>query len=476
MEVPVFNNFHDIERREWHLWILAIVLILGLGSLTLVAYAAVLDLPSTHSRGGEPATHGALWGLGGLIFLFCTYVLHSHSALVKMRGTLERKAIRDDLTDLYNRPYFTRRFMEEISRSARSGNVLALLICDIDHFKVINDSHGHEFGDDVLLEVATSIKSSTRGSDLVARWGGDEIIIALTPSSREGVLIAAERIQKNVFKVATEKNIELDISIGIAFYPEHGTTVDELVQMADRALYIAKKGGDKIHVGEEEYRLDEQAVYVVFQPVIDIRTQGISGYEALSRDPQGKLSILELFKKYEAVGQLGELKNLCFKMQLQAAEAAGLKKVFINVDFNMLNRMEPISKPPGMEVILEISEKEALIDIKSHLKTAMQWKDRGFKFAIDDFGGGFISLPFISQLIPDYIKMDRETILQSVSSDKFKSFLTDIVLAMRNYSRDGIIAEGVETEAEYQIVKEIGSDHVQGFLLGKPARISEIQR
>ena len=159
-------------------------------------------------------------------------------------------------------------------------------------------------------------------------------------------------------------------------------------------------------------------------------------------------------------------------MALNAAREAGLQKLFINVDFNILRNMKEISKPQDMEVILEISEKEVLDDVENQLKIAQRWRNKGFKFAIDDFGAGFISLPFIAQLVPEYIKIDRSTILQSVSSIQFREFLKDLIQAMSNYSTEGIIAEGIETEQELQVVKELGLDLVQGFLLGRPHELA----
>jgi diguanylate cyclase (GGDEF)-like protein len=381
--------------------------------------------------------------------------------------------MRDTLTGLFNRQYFNDRVEEELSRANRNKKIFALLLCDLDHFKEVNDNWGHQVGDEVLKSVATSIKESTRGIDLVFRWGGDEIVVVLSDTTREGVLIAAERIRKGILRLDIKSHIELDLSIGVALYPEHGSSIDDLLRLADRALYISKKGGDKIHIGEEEYRLDENAVKTVFQSVVDVRTHKVLGYEALSRDPLGKLSILEIFKRYEAVGQLNELKCLCFKLQMKKAEELDLKRVFINVDFNVLRQIGTLPKPPGLDVILEISEAEALHDIANHLKITREWREQGYKFAIDDFGAGFISLPFIAQLIPDYIKMDRSTIVQATSSPQFLKFLRDLVLALRNYSTEGIIAEGIETQKELEAVKDMGIDPVQGFLLDLPKEMNE---
>ncbi|MCI0526532.1 MAG: EAL domain-containing protein, partial [Nitrospira sp.] len=170
------------------------------------------------------------------------------------------------------------------------------------------------------------------------------------------------------------------------------------------------------------------------------------GYEALSRDPQGKLSILELFKRYQAIGQLNELKCICFKAQLQAAQQAQMKRLFVNVDFGVLNQLKSVPKPPGMDVIIEISELEALHDIENRLEMTMKWREQGYKFAIDDFGAGFISLPFIARLVPDYIKVDRSTMLQAVSSEKFRRLLKPLLQTLRAYATDGIVAEGIEQE------------------------------
>ncbi len=391
---------------------------------------------------------------------------------------LAELAIRDPLTDLYNRRYFDYRIQQEMLRADRNQQPLAILLCDLDHFKAINDTLGHQAGDEILREAAKSLQASTRGTDLVFRWGGDEILIVLGETTHEGLLIAAGRIRKGVRKIAEKSHLDLDISIGIALYPEHGRTVDELIRIADLALYIAKQGGDKVHIGGGQYYLDEHSIKVVFQPIVDVQSNQVIGHEALSRDPQGDLTIQDLFKRYRGLGKLNELKQICFKLQLKRAQAVGLQRVFINVDFDLLTQLDSILKPPDMEVILEISELEALQNIEDPLKIARKWREMGYKFAIDDFGAGFISLPFIAQLFPEYIKVDRSTILHALSSEMFREFLKDIVLSLKKYTTEGFIAEGietvaegVETEKELQVVKNMGIHLAQGFSLGKPEEL-----
>ncbi|MBI3606832.1 MAG: diguanylate cyclase [Nitrospirae bacterium] len=396
--------------------------------------------------------------------------LHMGDLIQKKRAEadLERQATHDALTDLYNRRSFDDRTAQELARAERHGHPLAFLLVDLDHFKAINDGHGHYTGDMVLKAVAQSILKSSRSTDLVFRWGGDEFVILLSEATREGVRTAATRIRTAVQTVANEMRLPLDLSIGIAMYPEHGRTGEELIRLADRALYLAKKSGDPIKIGEEDYQLTDHAVTVVFQPVMNIRTGQVIGYEALTRDAGGKLSVHELFAKYERIGKLQELKCLCFTAQLRKACEVGLRRVFLNVDFWILRHLVPPQKPPETEVILEISELEALDHVEERIEIGSAWRARGYKFAIDDFGAGYISLPFIARLIPEYIKIDRSTLLQAVSSPQFQEFMIGLVFALRSYSTDGIIIEGVETEQELEIAKAMGAFLIQGYLFGKP--------
>jgi diguanylate cyclase (GGDEF)-like protein/PAS domain S-box-containing protein len=396
-----------------------------------------------------------------------TVVLRDITYEKRWEQTLYKHSICDTLTGLYNRRYFDLRIEEEILRADRNKEMLAILLCDLDRFKSVNDTLGHQVGDQVLKNVTKSIQESTRGSDSVFRWGGDEIVVILGKTSRRGILISSERIREGIRKISEVAGLDLDISIGVAVYPEHGKKVNELIRLADRALYIAKRGGDKIHIGEEEYRLDEDSIKAVFQPVVDLKSNQVIGYEALSRDPQGKLSVPQLFKKYDAIGQVNEFKQICFKLQLKKAVELKLPRLFINADFNTMERLELVPKPPGMEVILEISELEALHDIEGNLKIAKNWKSQGYNFAIDDFGAGFISLPFVASLVPEYIKVDRSTMVKAVSSEKFRKFLKHLLKSLKVYSREGIIAEGIETEKELKVVKEMGIHFVQGFLFGE---------
>ena len=389
---------------------------------------------------------------------------------------LKDLSIRDPLTNLYNRRYFNKRIEEEISRATRQKSRFALLLCDLDHFKKVNDTRSHQVGDEILKAVGQAIQTATRDVDFVFRWGGDEFVVILLVDDRQGITDAGERIRERVMALGEEWRFPLDLSIGVASFPEHGQDSNQLIRLADRALYIAKKRGDKIHIGEEEYELDDGVVHVVFQPIVDTRSGKAIGHEALSRSAKEELGIQELFLKYHSIGKLLELKELCFRKQIEAAEAYGLDRVFINVDFKLLEHLGHRRKPADVEVILEISEKEALPDIEHHLAVTQEWKAEGFKFAFDDFGVGFISLPFLADLDADYIKLDRLTILQAVASEEFRDFLNHVVQALRHYAPRGIVAEGIESEEELAVAEQMGIHLVQGHLFGKPEAIDLIKR
>lgn len=377
-------------------------------------------------------------------------------------------AIRDALTRLYNRRFFDKRINVELARARRGRQSMSILLCDLDQFRAVNEARGLQAGDELLDAVAKAFQSLTRGTDLIVRWGGDEFVVVLSDTDGAGGLIVAEHLRRAVRQLSETRAINLDLSVGIAVYPDHGQSADQLMRLADRALFIAKQSGEKVHLGEEHYQLNENTIKIVFQPIVDVWNNNVLAYEALSRDSEGELTVEALFKKYQSVGRLNELKAICFKKQLLAADELGLQRVFINVDLTLLERLDPALAPRRTEVILEISERETLHDIEKALATAMKWRAHGFKFAIDDFGAGFVSLPFVARLMPEYIKIDRSLVLQAVNSDTFKGFSKHLLLALRMYATEGVIVEGIETERELATMKTIGIFLFQGFLFGQP--------
>lgn len=469
MENSGDQDLRKIENHEWHLWTLTLGLLIVLGGLTAGTFLFLLSDLNQNLDKTPAYVRQSVAAFSALILLFCIYVVHTRMSFRKIREVLWKETPYDDLTNLYNRRHFNVLIREEIIRAEQSNRSIAMLLYDLDHFSEINGKCGYHIGDELLQEVAKKIKRLVRGTDLVFRWGGDEfMVLCVLDKDIDEIMKIAERIRRGIQDTFRKRQLEMDTSAGIAIYPDLGKTPDDLVGIVDRSLFIAKNSGDKIHVGDEEYHLDDQSIRIVFQPIIDVWSDQVLGYESLGRDPQGKVPILDLFKKYRAIGRLNELKKICFRTQLDLAQEVGLDRIFINVDFQMLSHLELTQRPEGLEVILEISESEALEDIDNHLEMVTRWRELGYQFAIDDFGAGFISLPFIAKLTPEYIKLDRATVLHAVASRQFKGFLKRLIPALRMYSVEGIIAEGIETEEELQVAKDLGIFNIQGFLLGRP--------
>jgi diguanylate cyclase (GGDEF)-like protein len=391
----------------------------------------------------------------------------NHAASAIDQAKLRKETTRDPLTHLYIRRHFSERIKKEISRADRDEHVMGVLLCELGPFEAVDDVQEQKTGDAVLTATAEGIRDATRGTDLAFRWGRNEVVVVLPKSSREGGLIVASRIRQAVLNSASRAGLDFDISIGIALYPEHGRNEDSLIRLANRALSIAKDRGMKIQLGEEEYELDEHSIGVEFQAVVDVSSERIVGYEALARDAQVKLSALELFEEYRATGRLSQLKQMVLTSQIKKAEEVGLERVFINADFDLLSQLDPVYVPPTMNVVVELSEREALHEPERHLSVTRKWREKGYQFAVDDFGAGLISLPFLSMLAPEYVKVDRSTMLRATSSRQFREFLGSLIQAVRTYAVKGIIAEGVETRDELEVVKAMGISFVQGSLLGK---------
>jgi diguanylate cyclase (GGDEF)-like protein len=346
-------------------------------------------------------------------------------------------------------------------------------MCDLDGFKRVNDSRGHQFGDGVLKSVATTLRQATRGTDLHFRWGGDEMVVVLSKSTEDGALIAAERIRQGVRGFAAEHDLDLDTSIGIAIYPIHGTTDEELIRVADLAMYVAKKTGDKMRVGFEEYTVNEDCVTFAYQPIWNLGANEIVGHEVFTRDPGGVLGPVELFQRYRAVGQLRRLKRLVFELQVRSAQDAGVRRLFLNSDLEFLHGVTPPPIPDGLEVVLELSELDSSSSDETRIAVVFEWRKAGYRIALDDFGAGYASLPILGKLAPDFVKIDRTCIVRATRSERYRDFLRHLLKGATEYTTEGLIAEGVELPGELDVARELGARFAQGFLLGRPASTAQ---
>jgi len=409
-----------------------------------------------------------------LVHLLDQFALEAVIAIQKEMAIAQMRnlASRDALTGLYNRSQFVIQLKEAVLRADQNYQTVSLLLCDLDRFKEINETLGHQHADYVLKQTADDFKrifaeeGEQSGNDpLLFRSGADEIAVIIVNITPEKLMQKALLIRKTIQEMNRRVYFPMDISIGGAVYPNMSESSDQLMIRAARSLLIAKRETDKICIGATEDIDNLERVYTIFEPIINPVLNEVIGYEALSRDSRGKASILDLFKKYSEWGGLDELKRDCFIAQMKKAEEMKLARVFLNVDSHILIQCEWVEKPPDIDVVLEISEGESIQNVESYLALTKKWRNKGFRFAMDDFGAGFISLPFLSRLQPDYIKIDRSVVLQAVASSEFHRFLKKMVSALQGRTAHLMIAEGIETETELQRVQDAGIHLVQGFLL-----------
>ena len=413
----------------------------------------------------------------GLIDVLNQFALEAVIAIQRQKAIAQVRhlASRDTLTGLYNRHQFTTQLQEAIVRAGQrradqQNETVSLMICDLDRFKEINETLGHQHGDYVLKQTAESIatlftEDGPGAHPLLFRTGADEISIIFPNTTSEQLLQKALLIRQAVQTISQKVYFPIDMSIGGAIYPEHSESSDQLIIRASRSLLIAKREDNKICIGAPDNLQGFERVHIIFEPIVDTIKNQVIGHEALSRDVHGKVSILDLFQKYAEWGELDDLKRACFVGQIKKAHELGLSRVFLNVDSRILTQCEWITKPVDIDVVLEISESESIQNVDAYLALAERWREKGFRFAIDDFGAGFISLPFLSRLKPEYIKIDRSVMLRAVASSEFCLFLKKLVAALQGRTSQRMIAEGVETESELQRVLDVDINLVQGFLL-----------
>ena len=409
-----------------------------------------------------------------LVHLFRQFALEAVMAIQKQTAIAHVRSLssRDALTGLYNRSQFLNQLKEAVLRAEQTHQTLSILLCDLDRFKELNETLGHEYGDQVLKQTADDLRmiftedeAKGHNDPLLFRSGADEISVIIPDITPEKLLQKALIIRKTVQDMTQKVYFPMDISIGGAVYPHQSGSSDQLMIRAARSLLIAKREPEKICIGAIEEMDNVERVYSIFEPIIDPVRNQVIGYEALSRDALGKSNIQDLFKKYAEWGGLDELQSDCFVAQLKKAHQMGLSRIFLNVNSHILIQCQWVEKPSDIDVVLEISESEAIQDVEAYLTLTEQWRNKGFRFAMDDFGAGFISLPFLSMLRPEYIKIDRSVMLRAVASSEFLLFLRKLVAALQGKTTHQMIAEGIETEIELQRMQEVGIHLVQGFLL-----------
>jgi len=413
----------------------------------------------------------------------------------------------DPLTGLANRAEFNAKLDEATKRLKRNGGAVTVMMLDLDKFKAVNDTLGHPAGDQLLVEVAQRLKASVRETDVLARLGGDEFAIIQegAPNQHEGAAALALRIVNSItqpFDLSGQR-ANVGTSIGIVLAPEHGTDPEELLKRADLALYNVKAGGrndfrifqpemlEVVHSqqsAESELRdaiaRDEFELY--YQPLVDARTRLLCGVEALLRwhhPTKGLVGPDDFVPLAESTGLIVPLGDWVLQQACKdAASWPANIKVAVNIsavqfkkgnlfDVILCTLVESGLAPERLE--LEITETALLENQGAHLATIRRLKNLGISLALDDFGTGYSSMNYLTIIPFDKIKIDK-SFTQGILERRDCKAIVASTLALAHGLGTVTTAEGVESEQQFDYMREAGVDMVQGFLFGRPVPAAEL--
>jgi diguanylate cyclase len=424
---------------------------------------------------------------------------------------LYQQAHFDPLTGLPNRLLFIDRLATEIARSQREGAAFALLFVDLDHFKIVNDSFGHPVGDDVLCEASLRIAGATRDTDTVARLGGDEFTVMLTriKHPREALQIGEKIVARlsREFSLGAEKCF-LSASIGIAMYPEDGTSAEVLLKSADTAMYRAKAAGRaQVVFFEEKMNADAVArltldrdlraaiergeLVLHYQPQLDLRTGAIRGAEALIRWQHPTMGLIPparfipLAEDSGFIEQVGRwtLEEACRQMKAWRSSGLPIDRVSVNVSPRQFQKHATVDHIrecvemaglPASCLDIEITERLLLERGESVEEMLQELAAMGHAISLDDFGTGFSSMAYLKRFAVQVIKIDRVFIDGVERSPDAKAIVTAII-AMSHALGKSVIAEGVETAEQLALLRELECDEIQGYLISRALPAAEFE-
>ncbi|NKN32467.1 putative bifunctional diguanylate cyclase/phosphodiesterase [Marichromatium bheemlicum] len=430
--------------------------------------------------------------------------------LRRLEQRMFQMATHDDLTGLPNRRALNGYLRLEQARSERSGVAYCLGLFDIDRFKLINDIHGHGAGDQVLKQVALALRRSIRQGDWLGRWGGEEFLVVLPVTRVEQAHQGIERMRKSVEHTRTEfagQTLKVTVSAGIAVSSPGKDGIDEVLARADAGLYEAKLRGRNrscVTNAEQAHALTTAALVQraigggllrpAYQPIIDLDSRTVVGEEVLARivtAPEHVLCAQEFIEVADRLSLLHHIDDILARRAItRCATENGRRlaiKRFINLSGDLLRRPEQVAAladhaaahcprlgPRGQtrSLVLQITEREPLGQARQLRTTLAPFIERGFRLAIDDFGGGYSSLGYLAELPISFIKIDRQLIAQIHSQPKSRALVASI-----QYTADSLgittIAECVEDEATAHTLCDLGVHWAQGYLFSAPVLETE---
>lgn len=419
----------------------------------------------------------------------------------------------DSITGLPNRNMFIDRLEQKIKKSNRTGEPLAVMFLDLDHFKDVNDTLGHTMGDLLLKETAKRITSCVRETDTVARLGGDEFTIILSELEDTHSL---ERICQDLLHKLSqpfqlgENVVYVSASIGLTFYPEDAQDIDQLLKNADQAMYAAKSEGRNRYnyftasmqlaaqvkmrmVSDLRTALADNQFLLHYQPIIDLATGSINKAEALIRwqhPTHGIVNPAQFISVAEETGLINEIGDWVFR---EAARQCLEWRQKYDADFQVSINKSPVQFQTGgttpsnwadhlVEIgmsgrglVVEITEGLLLDASPGVSNQLLELREAGIQVAIDDFGTGYSSLAYLKRFDIDYVKIDR-SFIRSMEKNQSDVALCEAIIMMAHKLGMKVIAEGVETREQHDLLIKAGCDYGQGFLFSRPVVTKEFEK
>ncbi|TSI09077.1 bifunctional diguanylate cyclase/phosphodiesterase [Lysinibacillus sp. BW-2-10] len=429
-----------------------------------------------------------------------------------VENELKKRALTDSLTEVNNRFAYLEKMNTLLESSSKTSDAVqhAVFFLDLDRFKQVNDTLGHSIGDLLLVEIAKRIKRLLTSKDIVARYGGDEFVITLTNihHPREAAKFA-EKVIREVEKPVIIEHQELFVStsIGISIYPHDGNTTEELLNRADKAMYFSKENGrNGFSFYFEELNIDNERVITLdteirkaienrdftlyYQPKVNIEQNKIVGLEALVRWKNDKLGFVspgEFIPYAEESGLIIPISEIILEKaceDLVLLRAVGYSKLTIainisSIHFQQTNFLESIQKilekenTSAQNFEIEVTERTVMNSDEETIRKLVRLKQLGFKLAIDDFGTGYSSLSYLVRFPLDYLKIDSSFIQHIVTLDD-KQAVVDAIIQMAHRLNMEVIAEGVESVQQLNLLRKMGCDYIQGYYYSRPVPMDEL--
>lgn len=444
-----------------------------------------------------------------------THYVGTHFDITERKRAEERiqaLAFYDQLTGLANRVSLHERLGMVLGMAARSGGRLALLMIDLDNFKSINDTLGHQLGDSLLQEIAFRLTATVRQSDLVARLGGDEFIVVLSEiDAPSDAACVAEKILSAVARpcLLDGHDLRTSASIGICLYPGDATDSAELIKKADVAMYHAKSGGrSNYQFFREEIQqaavrrlaieadlrkaIERHEFQLHYQPQLELKRGCLVGVEALIRwqhPEKGMVSPLEFIPIAEESGlilPIGDwvLEEAC--RQLAEWQRRGIAGIRMSVNLTasqFLDRALPdrilaLLRQFGLDTALlnlEVTESMSMASPEQTIASMRELTDCGMSLSIDDFGTGYSSLAYLKMFPVSTLKIDR-SFVKDIETDRNDADICDVTVQLAHKLGMDVVAEGVETQAQLDYLRAIGCEKVQGYLISRPLPADAAER